>query len=103
MAGSASDELAALDALLAGPPPDAPEMNADAVRAEIEKDAAIILAELRVTDPEDVVAAERELRNERPSDGYVEEVVEGLSDVPRYLRWAALFGKRRLSLTRTLI
>lgn len=101
MADDAADELAALNAMLAREGGD--ESVPEDVMATAEAEAELILAEVAVEDPESILQAQAELAIEQGA----EEGVEGIFDLPgdlrRYVRWAALYGKRRLALTRTLI
>lgn len=101
MADDAADELAALNAMLARDGGD--ESVPEDVMATVDAEAETILAEVTAEDPEAVREAKAELAVEQGA----EEGLEGITDLPgdlrRYIRWAALFGKRRLALTRALI
>ena len=101
MADDSADELAALNALLARDGGD--ESVPEDVMATVDSEAESILAELVLEDPAAVTQATAELAVEQGA----EEGLEGITDLPgdlrRYVRWAALFGKRRLALTRALV
>jgi predicted TIM-barrel fold metal-dependent hydrolase len=101
MADDAADELAALNAMLAREGGD--ESVPEDVTATVEAEAEVLLAEVTAEEPDAVFQAKAELAAEQG----VEEGLEGITDIPgdlkRYLAWAALFGKRRLALTRALI
>jgi predicted TIM-barrel fold metal-dependent hydrolase len=100
MADDAADELSALNALLASEGVE--EAVPESVTAAVEQEADQILAEISAEDPAGVAEATAEIQVEEGT----EEGLEGITDllgVKRYVRWAALFGKRRLALTRALV
>ena len=99
MADDAADELAALNALLARDGGD--ESVPEDVMATVDAEAEMILAEVTAEDPEAVLQAKAELAVEQGAVEGLEFITPG--DLKRYILWAALFGKRRLALTRALI
>lgn len=100
MADDAADELSALNALLASDGVE--EAVPEDVIAAVEHEAERLLAEISANDPAGVAEATAEIQVEEGAA----EGLEGIPDlgaVKRHLRWAALFGKRRLALTRALV
>jgi hypothetical protein len=100
MADDAADELSALNALLASEGTE--EAVPENVTAAVEREAEQLLAEISAEDPASVAEASAEIH----VDDGAEEGLEGITDldgVKRHVRWAALFGKRRLALTRALV
>jgi predicted TIM-barrel fold metal-dependent hydrolase len=102
----AADEIATLDALLSGEGVGGGEETVrEDVTAVAEAEADLLLARATAETPADVTEAVAELRTEAPegTDEGLEGILDPLATLRRYLKWAALFGHRRLALTQALV
>ena len=103
IAVSATEEEVALDEWLARPGRSPFEGLAPDLAAEVEHQVDELIEELDEAGLEDLAAAEQEMAPAgAPTDG-LEGLGDRLDDVKRYMRWAALFGKRRVDLTEEMI
>lgn len=102
VAVSAAREEQELDAWLARPGRSPFEALPPDLTAEVEHQVDDIIAELDPSGLQDLAAAERELAAAEGEVG-LEGLGDRLADVKRYMRWAALFGKRRIDLTEEMI
>lgn len=104
IAVSAAKEQAELDQWLARPGRSPFEELPPDLAADVERQVDEIITGLDEAGLDDLADAEAELA---PTGAGPSESLEGLGDrlgdVKRYMRWAALFGKRRVDLTEEMI
>lgn len=99
-----SEENKKLDRLLAADDTRAGEAGADDLLGDLEDETDELLAELEVVEADTYTAAKADAVAEDIAElGEQADVAEGFGDIRRYIKWAALFGKSRLDLTRVLI
>lgn len=111
---SGAEEVAELDRLIeAGP--GAFEVDEEPLMLQLDAESMEVLAELEAEHPVVVEEARSEVASDPAAPGGPDSAVEGeviegeeglldgVGDLRRYVRWAGLFGKNRLALTRALI
>lgn len=101
MADNVASELAALNALLASDGLE--EGIPEDVMGSVARQADLLLAEITAEDPVSVAEATVELAAESAGEEGLEGPLDMVGAIKRNLSWAALFGKRRLALTRALV
>jgi Amidohydrolase len=103
---SGADEVNRLDRYLRDGPGSF-EAEEETALEQVDAETEALLAELETEHPVDLDLAQLEAAaKEAPPEAVPEGeegLVDGLRAVRRYIRWAALFAKDRLALTRTLL
>lgn len=98
---SGREEIETLDRLIAAGPGFVAADEKPTV-GHVDAEADNLLAQLRTEDPALFAAAVREAAQDGPVGGE-ENLVDPAAELQRYLRWVALFGRDRLTLTRMLL